>query len=151
MNTLIKNLVSGALADGVQKLSVGGALLHEGKILILKRKPDDFMPNIYELPGGGLESDESLLDALAREIEEETSCRIEKILGYIGYIDFPSSSGLLTRRFNFLIQAKLPLEIQLVEHADYKWIFPADADQYEITPQTKKIIGLIHKGTVHRF
>ena len=62
------------------------------------------MPNIYELPGGALESSESLLDALERELEEETSCQINKIIGYLGHIDFPSSAGLLTRRFNFLVQ-----------------------------------------------
>jgi len=151
MDTFISNLITTALHDQVQKLSVGAAIVHEGKILILKRCPDDFMPNIYELPGGGIEMGESLLDALKREIVEETSCEVDKIVGYLGHIDFPSSTGLLTRRFNFLIEPKLPVIVQLTEHTDYKWILPADADQYDITAQTRNIIALVRDGIVHYF
>ncbi len=143
MNSFVENLVTTATDDQVKKLSVGGAIVHEGKLLVLKRRPDDFMPNIYELPGGGLESGETLLDALKREIVEETGCEIDDIIGYVGHIDFPSSSGSLTRRFNFLIKPKLPVTIQLTEHAGYEWISPADAEQYNITPQTKRMIALV--------
>lgn len=136
-------LIEIAQQEGVKKLSVGGALINDGKLLILKRCPDDFMPNIYELPGGGLENDESLIQALERELLEETNCHIEKIIGYIGHIDFLSSKGLLTRRFNFLVQPKLPLTIQLTEHQSYEWILPNDAADYNITPQTHKMIALV--------
>ena len=109
------------------------------------------MPNIYELPGGGLEKDESLLDALERELLEETNCSINTVIGYIGHIDFLSASGLLTRRFNFLIQPKLPISIQLTEHETYQWILPSDAQQYAITPQTRKMIAIVHDDTIHYF
>lgn len=143
-------LIETAQLEGVKKLSVGGALLNDGKLLILKRCPDDFMPNIYELPGGGLENDESLIQALEREILEETNCRIEKIIGYIGHIDFLSSTGLLTRRFNFLVQPKLPLAVQLTEHQSYEWILPCDAANYDITPQTHKMITLVNDGILEK-
>lgn len=151
MNKFIYRLVESAIHEHVQKLSVGAALVHEGKLLILKRRSDDFIPNIYELPGGGLEAGETLLNALNRELKEETNCNIDKIMGYIGYIDFPSSKGLLTRRFNFLVQPTLPLSIQLTEHADYKWILPVEAVQYHITQQTRKMIERIHKDNIHYF
>jgi 8-oxo-dGTP diphosphatase len=137
---LAKKLIQTAQKDGIKKLSVGAAIFHDGKILILQRKPDDFMPNIYELPGGGLESGESLFECLKREIREETNCTIKQIIGYIGYIDFLSSTGLPTRRFNFLVQPELPLIVELSEHQSYQWIFPTDARNYDITPQTQKII-----------
>lgn len=151
MDAFISNLISTALHDRVQKLSVGAAIAYEGKILILKRCPDDFMPNIYELPGGGIEMGESLLDALNREMLEETNCEVDKIVGYLGHIDFPSSTGLLTRRFNFLVKPKLPVLVQLTEHAGYQWILPTHADQYEITPQTRKIIALVRDEIIHYF
>ena len=150
-NTFIANLIKTAQHDNVQKLSVGAAVLHEDKILILKRCSTDFMPNIYELPGGGLEKDESLLDALERELLEETNCSIDIVIGYIGYIDFLSASRLLTRRFNFLIQPKLPISVELTEHATYQWIFPSDAEQYAITPQTRKMISIVRDGSLHHF
>jgi len=150
-NLFIANLVTTAQNDQVQKLSVGAAIIHEGKLLILKRCSDDFMPNIYELPGGGLEKDESLLNALERELLEETNCAIDKVIGYIGHIDFLSASGLRTRRFNFLVQPKLPLSVQLTEHEEYKWILPSDAEQYAITPQTRKMIAIVRDGAILSF
>lgn len=40
---------------------------------------------LYSLPGGGIEQDESIQDALKREILEETGCTCDKIqpLGYV--------------------------------------------------------------------
>lgn len=151
MNTFISDLIITAQKEQIQKLSVGAALLHEGKLLVLKRRSTDFMPNIYELPGGALEFNESLLDALERELAEETSCRINKIIGYVGHIDFPSSAGLLTRRFNFLVQPITPALIQLTEHDDYTWILPAEAEHYNITAQTRKIIALVRDNKIYRF
>jgi len=151
MNSFLNKLIEQARQDNVQKLSVGGVLLHEGKLLILKRCAHDFMPNIYELPGGGLEAHESLIQALERELHEETNCTIDKLIGYVGHLDFPSSDGLLTRRFNFLIYPKTPFLIQLTEHQDHCWILPEDADQYEITPQTRRIILCIAQDKIHRF
>lgn len=101
------------------------------------------MPNIYELPGGALEAHETLIDALKREIIEEISCTIDNIIRYLGHIDFLSSSGLSTRRFNFLVTPKLPFSVTLSEHADFFWIVPTEAHHYEITLQTQKIITSI--------
>lgn len=148
MNTFIHKLITTSQQQQVQKLSVGAAIVHEKKLLVLKRRADDFMPNIYELPGGGLEKNESLIDALHREVAEETNCQIDAISGYIGHIDFPSSQGLLTRRFNFLVRPKLPLMIKLSEHDQYQWILPSEAHQHEITPQTRKIIALIQDNKI---
>ncbi len=143
MNIIIEELIIKAAQDKIQKLSVGAAILHNDRILILKRRSDDFMPNIYELPGGGLEKGETLLDAVKREITEETNCSIDTFIKYIGHIDFMSASDLLTRRFNFLVTPKLPFSIILSEHADYCWIERSDAINYNITPQTQKIIASV--------
>ncbi len=151
MDIFISNLIDIAIQDNVKKLSVGAVILYENRILILKRCPDDFMPNIYELPGGGLEKGESLFDALERELIEETNFSINKVIGYIDHIDFSSYNGLLTRRFNFIVEPKLPLVIKLTEHVDHRWILPIESDQYEITTQTKKIIRNVYDDNIHYF
>ena len=37
------------------------------------------LPNLWEFPGGKVESDESLFDAIEREIHEELSCKIKAL------------------------------------------------------------------------
>lgn len=151
MNNIAIELAAQALQDGVQKLSVGAVIVHHHKILILKRRADDFMPHIYELPGGGLEHNETLIDALKREIAEETNCTINTIIRYIGHIDFPSSTGLITRRFNFLVKPNEPFTLQLTEHADSRWIAPSETTSYNITQETQGIIAAITTDVKNQF
>ena len=51
---------------------VGAVLLKDNKILLPKRSATlKKMPNKYEFPGGKVEKDENLKDALKRELNEE--------------------------------------------------------------------------------
>ena len=54
------------------KLSVCGVIVYQSKFLIVKRsETDDFLSNCWEFPGGGVEDDESIENALVRELKEE--------------------------------------------------------------------------------
>lgn len=46
-------------------------LIKENKILLMKRKNTGFDDGMYELPGGHLEANEDLYDAMIREAKEE--------------------------------------------------------------------------------
>lgn len=64
------------------RIAVRAILLDEtGKMALLYMGKSDF----YTVPGGGVENNESLEDALKREVLEETGCRFEIVyeLGYI--------------------------------------------------------------------
>jgi 8-oxo-dGTP diphosphatase len=50
---------------------VGAAILREGKMLLIRRLKNG--REYYVLPGGGVEEGETPLQALIREVEEETS------------------------------------------------------------------------------
>jgi 8-oxo-dGTP diphosphatase len=56
------------------KLSIKAILINdEGKILVLQRSAqDEDSPGRVDFPGGGVEQDESYVQAVSREIEEET-------------------------------------------------------------------------------
>ncbi|GAB7023435.1 A/G-specific adenine glycosylase [Salidesulfovibrio brasiliensis] len=61
---------------------VTGVLVHEGRVLIQKRRPDDVWPGLWEFPGGVMEEGESPEETLVREYREETElsiCPEEKI------------------------------------------------------------------------
>jgi 8-oxo-dGTP diphosphatase len=122
---LERELLERAAQDGVQKLAVGGAIVGEdgASILILTRHPSDFMPGLEELPSGGVQEKETLYEALAREIEEETGLELGKVEGYLNHFDYRSSKGRLARQFNFLVSPKEWKEVTLVpnEHSSFSW------------------------------
>jgi 8-oxo-dGTP pyrophosphatase MutT (NUDIX family) len=56
---------------------VVGALLREGRVLLVHRSPDRHVyPDVWDLPGGHVETGESELTALTRELHEELDVRI---------------------------------------------------------------------------
>ncbi|HEV2446328.1 MAG TPA: (deoxy)nucleoside triphosphate pyrophosphohydrolase [Candidatus Sulfopaludibacter sp.] len=55
---------------------VAAIIEREGKILIGQRQPGQSHPLQWEFPGGKVESGETPLQALARELEEELAIRV---------------------------------------------------------------------------
>lgn len=78
--------------DGKQydKIVIGAIILKQGdsgkpEILLLKRAAHETAyPNIWEIPGGKVEdSDPTILDAIKREVSEETSMTVQKVIGSV--------------------------------------------------------------------
>lgn len=65
------------------RLAVSAGIFRDGKILLVRRAREP-AKGIYTFPGGRVEFGESLTEALAREIREETGLII-KIVGLAGY------------------------------------------------------------------
>ena len=64
-------------------LAVSAAVIREGRVLIVRRArpPAD---GLYTLPGGVVEAGETLIEAVKREVREETALTIEPV-GLAGY------------------------------------------------------------------
>ncbi|HAQ07301.1 MAG TPA: 8-oxo-dGTP diphosphatase MutT [Bacillus bacterium] len=62
-----------------KKITVVAAIIENDKreILCALRSPEMAMPNMWEFPGGKVETNEDLFTALIREINEELGCLIE--------------------------------------------------------------------------
>ncbi|HKI80174.1 MAG TPA: A/G-specific adenine glycosylase [Pseudodesulfovibrio sp.] len=56
-----------------------GFLVHQGRVLIQKRKPGDVWPGLWEFPGGCVEPGETPEQALKREYLEEVELAVEPI------------------------------------------------------------------------
>lgn len=54
-----------------------GVLVHDGRVLIQKRRPDDVWPGLWEFPGGKIETGETPEQAVVREYREEVELEIE--------------------------------------------------------------------------
>lgn len=137
----IANLAHIAASEGIHRFVVGAVIHHNRKALILRRKTNDFMPGLYELPSGKVEEKESLDVALKREVSEETGKKINEIVKYINHFDYQSKSGAVTRQFNFLVEVEEDNEkVELTEHDCYAWIKPEDLPSYNVSEKTQEVI-----------
>jgi ADP-ribose pyrophosphatase YjhB (NUDIX family) len=59
-------------------LAVSGVIIRNGEFLIVRRARPP-MQGLFTLPGGGVETGESLFDAVRREVREETGLTIEPV------------------------------------------------------------------------
>ena len=77
------------------RLGVGIVLLnHENKVFVGKRI--DNPNNFWQMPQGGVDRNEELLDAAKRELEEETSIKSVKFLGEVnGWLQYNLPQNLL--------------------------------------------------------
>src|SRR5208282_3765418 len=58
------------------RVGVKGAILRDGRLLVLRRRLDsEICPGLWDLPGGGVEQGATLEGTLVREILEETGFR----------------------------------------------------------------------------
>jgi ADP-ribose pyrophosphatase YjhB (NUDIX family) len=66
----------GGISNPVPRLGCGAAIMERSKILLVKRKRNPEM-NHWGLPGGKVEPDERVEDAVVREIDEELGIGIK--------------------------------------------------------------------------
>jgi 8-oxo-dGTP diphosphatase len=102
----------------------------DGRVLLSRRRPDQPMGNLWELPGGKVEPGEDPRDALAREIVEELGCG-----GRVGRVD-----DVVFHRYPAFDLVMLVYEVELdgtpraVEVAEVAWVAPRDLLGYEVLP-----------------
>src|ERR1017187_5096694 len=59
-------------------LAVSAAIIRDGKVLVVRRARNPAL-SFYTLPGGGVETGETLVQAVTREVREETALEIEPV------------------------------------------------------------------------
>ena len=141
--TIIQQLLSDSEKDGIQKLVVGAVIYKNSKFLLLERVLSDSMGGLVELPSGTVDTDESLLTALAREIQEETGLLVTSVLEYLGCFDYTSSSGERTRQFNFFVEVEVgEIKLSPTEHQAYHLVALSDVafTTLNISDATKEIL-----------
>lgn len=108
-----------ASAGRVLERQAARAIVLDGRMILLlyTRRYDD-----YSLPGGGVNVGEEMVEALQRELVEETGATDVKVGRYVGYIDErrpPRKEGydvLYMRSFFYLCQAGRVLGQTRPEH-----------------------------------
>jgi 8-oxo-dGTP diphosphatase len=133
--------------DQVDKFSTGLAVLRENQLLIVRRVAHDTLGGYYELPGGGVDPGESILDGAARELREETGLTIATIARQFPGFDYSDSSGRHIRQINLAVTTTHhKVVLNPGEHDAYAWVGSADLGGYRFTPETRAAIeGLLHQ------
>ncbi len=119
---------------------VGVIIEADGQILLLQRRPDDFLPNCWEIPGGHVDPGESLEQALERELLEETGLHLTEVVRYVNQYDYAGEFGL-TRQWNFVARATGG-PIRHPEHVAYQWTSPRLIPQLLMTDEMRLTLQL---------
>lgn len=146
----ISRLQAQADADGVQKLIAGAFIVKDGRFLIVRRaSTEDFMAGFDEVPSGHVDDGETIDEALAREIYEETGLIISRIVTYSNSFDYTSGSGKKSRQYNFIIEIEDgEITLNPAEHSEYKWIDPKSPEfrSLNLSDETRMCIAEANKN-----
>ncbi|MFC5665397.1 NUDIX domain-containing protein [Kitasatospora misakiensis] len=134
----VADLAAEAEAAGITGLVAAAVINHEGRILLVRRKPDDYLGGMWEIPSGKVETGETVLDGLRRETTEETGLAIDRITGYLGHFDYRNSHGGTTRQLNFAVTVERTEPIVLTEHDAHRWALPAELP--EVSDAVRQLI-----------
>jgi 8-oxo-dGTP diphosphatase len=117
----------------------------DGRIIIAQRKSTDHLAGKWELPGGKVEPGETPEQCLQRELKEEfdIDVRVDDYLGASIYHYEHLSIELMAYRTYWSggrIRAK--------DHADYRWVTPAELGQYDFAPADRPFVQRIRSGEI---
>ena len=122
------------------KLAVSAAIFRQDKVLLVRRARSP-AKGFYSLPGGRVEFGESLHQALAREIDEETALTID-IVGLAGWREvLPASGGAghyLIMSFAARWTAREPVLNDELD--DYRWLAPDALGDLKLTGGLEEVI-----------
>jgi 8-oxo-dGTP diphosphatase len=125
-------------------LAVSAAIMRDGKVLIVRRARPPAR-GLYTLPGGGVEVGETLMEAVAREVREETALEIEPV-ALAGYREavVRDTEGRVERHFVILPFASRWIAGEPVLNAELSeamWLEPAGIARLETTAGLAEIIA----------
>jgi len=110
---------------------VNAIVEYKGKFLILKRSSSSSIhPGKWAFPGGKIIPGESVIEALKREIKEETSLEIENTKEFISDYIFKRPKGTYTLGLCFLVRAKSDKVNLSRGFSQYSWIKQEELKQY---------------------
>lgn len=137
------SVVRRAREDGIEKFAAGVVVFDEDdRTLLLRRKPDDVLPGIWDYPGGGLDSGEHPRAGALRELFEESGIRPEAIT-YVRCLDFTDTVGRRVRQFVFTATVPVGTPVALSEHDAFVW---ADLDDLpEVSDGQGEVLGYLRE------
>jgi len=125
-------------------LAVSAAVIRNGQVLVVRRARSPAQ-GLFTLPGGAVEPGETLAEAVAREITEETGLTIEPV-GLAGYREVIArdADNRVERHFVILAFAARWLGGEPTlndELAEARWLAPAELAKL---PTTEGLVDIVN-------
>ncbi|MEV2237871.1 NUDIX domain-containing protein [Micromonospora sp. NPDC049891] len=117
-----------------EPLRCAGALIvaPDGRLFFQRRSPHRrLFANCWDIVGGHLEPDESVHEALHREVTEETGWRVSEVIAEVGEYRYVGDDGLARIESDWLVRVDGDLTAPVLEagkHTEYRWLGPDDLD-----------------------
>lgn len=123
---------------------VGAILLRDNKILCAKRGQTKSLANLWEFPGGKIETGETPQKALIRELQEELliTVQVNELPFEVTTYEYDFGIVTLTTFICHLFSG----EPQLTEHEEVSWLQPNELDQLEWAPADIPAVKKIMRG-----
>ena len=85
---------------------VGAVIRDSSDRIFMQRRTSSrhLFPDSWDLVGGHLEMGESIPEALAREIHEETGWTVSRVVANLGVMDYVGDDGVARREIDFLVE-----------------------------------------------
>lgn len=117
-----------ALAEEEGRQCVVGAVVidERGRAFAQKRSANRrLFPECWDLIGGHVEDGETLMQALQREIREETGWELKRLVRLVYAFDWETETGDRRREFDFAVQVAGDLErpqLEWSKNSEFRWL-----------------------------
>ncbi|UCF08456.1 MAG: NUDIX hydrolase [Thermoplasmata archaeon] len=127
---------------GTPRITVGGVLIQNHKILLGKRRPDRLYPDIWDIFGGHVEPYETFEEALIRELEEELGVMVAGTKFIASYQDRDPTFGYDYLHHIYLIISWKgePYNKNPMEHEDIGWFSRAECAHLKMHGAVQNIV-----------
>lgn len=126
---------------------MAAVVIHEHKILIVRRPQDKILGGFWVFPGGKIEEGEEPEEALSRELREELSLNLKDFI-YLDKASHDYPSGRIHIRFYASRVKDATVDPEPGEVADFRWIHPEELDQYTFPPADAGVLKRLMKQGV---
>jgi len=116
------------------------------EILLLLRQDQKPQPNTWGVPAGKLEGEEDRLQAMVRELKEETGLSINKtdleLLDKV-FVSYPDYD-FVYHIFRLRLDHQPEITINQQEHQDFRWVQPRQALELNLIKDLDSCLDLIY-------
>lgn len=141
------------MGEKSERVAVGAVIVdEEGRAFVHRRAHDRALfPGSWDIPGGHVEGEETPLEALAREVYEETGWRLARVVADLGESIWIGDDGVRRREFDYLIEVEGDLTTPRLEHPkhiEYDWVGADDLDRLleNPTPDETLVRDIVARG-----